>query len=69
MNRWTKWTALLLGLLVLSLITAVFSLTVGEMPIRLGDLPTIMRGDSIEYRVLRYIRLPRMILALSVEDP
>lgn len=66
MNRWTKWTALLLGLLVLSLITAVFSLTVGEMPIRLGDLPTIMRGDSIEYRVLRYIRLPRMILALSV---
>ena len=36
MNRWTKWTAVLLGLLVLSLITAVFSLTVGEMPIRLG---------------------------------
>ena len=66
MNRWTKWATLLVGLLVLSLITAVFSLTVGEMPIRLGDLPAIMRGDSIEYRVLRYIRLPRMVLALSV---
>lgn len=66
MSKWGKWSLLLLGLLVLILVTSLFSLTVGEMSIDLSQLGQLRQSDSTEYRVLRYIRLPRMLLALSV---
>ncbi|MEA5127523.1 MAG: iron ABC transporter permease [Proteiniphilum sp.] len=54
---------LLMGLLVVSM----FSLGMGEIPIRLGDLPHIFSDkESMEYGVLAYIRIPRTLLGLAI---
>jgi iron complex transport system permease protein len=52
-----------MGLLVVSM----FSLGMGEIPIRLGDLPHIFSDkESMEYGVLAYIRIPRTLLGLAI---
>lgn len=59
--------AVVLGLLLLLVAAgAVLSLVVGEMTIDLSRLAEWRAADAMEYRVVRYIRLPRTLLALSV---
>lgn len=56
-------------LLLLSGVTgaALLSLGMGEVSIRLGDLPHILSDkESIEYGVLTYIRIPRTLLGLAI---
>lgn len=66
MSKWAKWSIILGLLLVLVLASALASLSVGEMTIDLSHLSEWYETDSIEYRVMRHIRLPRTLLALSV---
>ena len=48
-------------------LTAVLALCIGEIPIAPADLFRIFsEPDSLEYGILKYIRLPRLLLGLSV---
>lgn len=59
--------AFLIGLIVLLVAAALWSLSAGEVPVRLQDLPDILRNpDSMDYAVLFHLRLPRLLLALAV---
>ncbi len=62
---WFLFTVLLIVLLMLS---ALLSLTIGEINISVFDLPGIIgqEGESIEYAILNRIRLPRLILGFAV---
>lgn len=66
MSKWAKWWIVLGLLLLLVILSALLSLTLGEMAIDLSRLSEWRAADTIEYRVVRYIRLPRTLLALSV---
>lgn len=58
------------GLILLSLcviLTAILSLSVGEISISPLSLPDVIsQPESMEYGVLRYIRIPRTILAIVI---
>lgn len=61
------WGLYVLLLLVGLLAASILSLGMGEIPIRIGDLPAIFSGqESMEYGVLRYIRIPRTLLGLTI---
>jgi len=61
---WGLYVLLLLaGLIVVS----ILSLGMGEISIRIGDLPHIFsEKESMEYGVLAYIRIPRTLLGLTI---
>lgn len=49
------------------ILTAILSLSVGEISVSPGNLIDFMnQPDSMEYGVLRYIRIPRTILAIVI---
>ncbi|WP_298652887.1 iron ABC transporter permease [uncultured Proteiniphilum sp.] len=60
------------GIYVLLLLAGItgavlLSLGMGEIPIRIGDLPRILSDkESMEYGVLAYIRIPRTLLGLTI---
>lgn len=65
-KRWI-WGIYVLLLLVGLLAASMLSLGMGEIPIRLGDLPHIFSDkESMEYGVLAYIRIPRTLLGLAI---
>jgi iron complex transport system permease protein len=66
--RYIKWSILVLLFGMIVLISVVYSLSKGEMNIPLAKIPAIlMHGNgSIEYTVLKNIRLPRIYLGLSI---
>ncbi|QIA09003.1 FecCD family ABC transporter permease [Draconibacterium halophilum] len=68
MNRkYFKWILFLAALLVLLLVSVLFSLSSGEVKISLSQLPQILSDNgSIEYTVLTKIRIPRILLAIGV---
>jgi iron complex transport system permease protein len=66
--RYIKWSLLVLLFGMIVLISIVYSLSMGEMSISLAKIPAIlMHGHgSMEYTVLKNIRLPRIYLGLSI---
>lgn len=65
-NQWI-WGVYVLLLLAGLLTVFILSLGMGEIPIRLGDLPYILADkESTEYGVLAYIRIPRTLLGLAI---
>jgi len=68
--KYLKWLVALVALFTLVLTAVVVSLTTGEMSIGLTDaLKMIFAGgdpNSIEYMLIRQVRLPRIILGLTV---
>lgn len=55
------------GLIFLLIISVIISLSAGEVKISWSQLPEILSNkDSLEYTVLSKIRIPRLILAISV---
>lgn len=61
------WSLYVLLLLVGVVTVFMLSLGMGEIPIRIGDLPHILsEKDSVEYGVLAYIRIPRTLLGLTI---
>lgn len=66
-KKWA-WGIYVLLLLVGVIGTALFSLGMGEIPIRIGDIPGILSNnkESMEYGVLAYIRIPRTLLGLAI---
>lgn len=65
-NQWI-WGVYVLLLLAGLLAVFILSLGMGEIPIRLGDLPYILADkESTEYGVLAYIRIPRTLLGLAI---
>jgi iron complex transport system permease protein len=66
-TRYIRWGLFLLVLLVLLLLAAAWSLTSGEIRLSLFQLPAILKqGDSQEFFILEFIRIPRLVLAFSV---
>ena len=66
-TKYIKWILFLLALLVLLIITIIISLSSGEVKIAWKHLPEILvNKNSIEFTVLSKIRIPRLILAVSV---
>jgi iron complex transport system permease protein len=67
-TKYFKWGIMVVVFGTLALIAVVWSLSKGEMSIPLADIPGILlRGEgSMEYTVLKNIRLPRIYLGLSV---
>lgn len=61
------WGVYVLLLLAGLLAAFVLSLGMGEIPIRIGDLPRIFSDkESMEYGVLAYIRIPRTLLGMAI---
>lgn len=66
-KNYANWLLFTLGTLLLLLVAAVFSLTMGEARITLWDIiPVIRSGEGMEYFILTQIRLPRVLLAIAV---
>jgi iron complex transport system permease protein len=66
-KKYIHWIIFLGALLLLLIISIIISLSSGEIKISLSQLPGIMSNkESLEYTVLSKIRIPRLILAISV---
>lgn len=66
-KKYVNWILFIAALFVLLAISIVISLSSGEVKIALWRLPEILSNkESIEYAVLLQIRIPRLILAISV---
>lgn len=66
--KYFRWCSMLLLFIVLALLVVAYSLTVGELKISLLRMPSIfLHGNTTpEYTILTQIRLPRILLGLSV---
>lgn len=65
--KYLKWILFLTALIFLLAIAIIISLSSGEVKISWLHLPEILANkDSIEFTVLTKIRIPRLILAISV---
>lgn len=65
-KQWS-WGLYVLLLLAGLLAAILLSLGMGEIPIRIGDIPLILsEKGSMEYGVLAYIRVPRTLLGLTI---
>lgn len=66
-KKYINWIFFMAALFTLLAISIIISLSSGEVKISLGQLPGILSNkESIEYSVLWQIRIPRLILAISV---
>lgn len=62
-----KYPLIILLLLFILFLSAILSLTIGETPIALTDIPGIVSdSSSMEYAILAYIRIPRILLAIAI---
>ncbi len=65
-----KWLSVVSGLLLLLLLSSVFSLSVGEMQVSLADAFRMLFGggntDSIQYMLISQVRFPRILLGIAV---
>ena len=65
-KRW-RWGVYLFLLLVGVIAVTLFSLGMGEIPIRITDIPAILsNSEGVEHGVLAYIRIPRTLLGLAI---
>jgi len=66
-KKYVQWILFLAALILLLVISIIISLSSGEVKISWLQLPEILSNkDSLEYTVLSKIRIPRLILAISV---
>jgi iron complex transport system permease protein len=66
-RKYVQWILFLAALVLLLIISIIISLSSGEVKISWLQLPEILSNkDSLEYTVLAKIRIPRLILAISV---
>ncbi len=66
-KKYIKWIFFLSALVILLLISVIVSLSTGEVKISLSQLPEVfLNKNGIEYTVLSKIRIPRLLLAISV---
>ena len=66
-KKYIQWVLFLAALILLLVISIIISLSSGEVKITLSQLSEIISNkDSLEYTVLSKIRIPRLILAISV---
>jgi iron complex transport system permease protein len=67
-SKYIKWGLWLITFLLIAVMTVIFSLAKGEIDISLSKIYDILinRNSDLEYTVLKEIRLPRIILGLSV---
>ncbi|RLD70467.1 MAG: iron ABC transporter permease [Bacteroidetes bacterium] len=67
-TKYIRWLVILILLLIAVFISIAVSISVGELSISLFDIPDIFeKGDtSMEYTILKKIRLPRIFLGFAV---
>ncbi len=66
-KKYIQWFLFLMALILLLVISIVISLSSGEVKISWQQLPEILSNkESMEYTVLSKIRIPRLVLAISV---
>jgi iron complex transport system permease protein len=62
-----RWLLFTLAILLLVVLAAIFSLSMGEASISLRDVMHIMKNkEGMEYFIITHIRMPRIILAIAV---
>jgi len=66
-KKYIQWILFLAALILLLVVSIIVSLSSGEVKISWLQLPEIISNiDSLEYTVLTKIRIPRLILSISV---
>ena len=67
-KKYYTWLLIVIVLLFISFLATGFSLSIGELKISLFKIPKLLSdsNESIESVILRNIRLPRVLLGLSV---
>lgn len=67
-KKYLYWGIFIFVFILIAIASVLFSLWVGEFNISLTDIPNILahQKDSMEYMVITKIRLPRILLGLSV---
>lgn len=67
MNKEISWLFYVLLLVAAVMGAAILSLSVGEIRIPLNDIPKLLADkESMEFGVLTYIRIPRILLGFAV---
>lgn len=66
-DKYLKWAIFAISLFIICLIASAWSISTGEIHFKLGSLFGIIReADSMEYEILKNIRIPRLLLAFSI---
>ncbi len=66
-HRNLNWLLVAVGLLLLLLLCILWSLSTGEVNIPILEIPSrLLESDGMEHLILTRIRIPRILLALSV---
>jgi iron complex transport system permease protein len=67
-RKFKSWLAIILSLILILLAAIVLSITIGEIKIPLKDIPSILKdgNESIEFTIIKKLRLPRLLLGISV---
>ncbi len=66
-KKYLGWLLFGLGLLAALVCAMLYSVSTGEVPIALSDIPRILSSkEGMEYFVLTQIRMPRIVLAIAV---
>jgi len=66
-RKYIQWFLFVMALIVLLVISVIISLSSGEVKIHWSHLSEILSNkESLEYTVLSKIRIPRLVLAISV---
>lgn len=67
-NKYIKWLLLLLAFILLTIFSVLYSLSIGEFDISLFNVFDILKNQpqSDEFTILAQVRMPRILLGLSV---
>jgi iron complex transport system permease protein len=67
-TKFSKWFIYTTVALLVALIVVCFSISIGEMSIKLLDIPHILFSGkgSVEYSILTQIRIPRILLGMAI---
>ncbi|BDX39660.1 hemin ABC transporter permease [Tenuifilaceae bacterium CYCD] len=66
-KKYLSWIVFTIVLLVALIFAVLYSISTGEVNIALSDIPSILsKHDGAEYFILTNIRIPRVILAITV---
>ena len=66
-KKYLQWLITIIVLIILLAASILLSLSIGEIPIKLTDILSILHSKTgMEYSVLANIRFPRILLAIAV---
>lgn len=68
-RQWLGWALNILLLLVILTVSVLLSLSIGEISIPMKQIgEALSDSEGVEYGVLSYIRIPRIVLGIAIGE-